>query len=57
MIGKIKLGSETLATLEGHWDQEVYMRDKATGVSLPTQAGHRPFAKELVLFCYVLTVA
>ncbi|MRA76005.1 hypothetical protein GH890_31720, partial [Bacillus thuringiensis] len=26
MIGKIKLGSETLATLDGHWDQEVYIR-------------------------------
>ena len=32
MTGKIKLGSETLATLEGHWDQEVYIKDKATGV-------------------------
>lgn len=32
IIGKLKVGSDTLATLEGHWDQEIYIRDRATGV-------------------------
>ncbi|KAM9311344.1 oxysterol-binding protein-related protein 8 isoform 2-T2 [Gastrophryne carolinensis] len=31
--GKIKLGKEVLATLEGHWDSEVYIQDKKTDVS------------------------
>nr|XP_022335054.1 oxysterol-binding protein-related protein 8-like isoform X4 [Crassostrea virginica] len=33
IIGKLKVGSDTLATLEGHWDQEIYIRDRATGES------------------------
>ena len=36
IVGKIKLGTETLATLDGHWDQEIYMKDKRTGVSRPS---------------------
>ncbi|KFW82294.1 Oxysterol-binding protein-related protein 8, partial [Manacus vitellinus] len=31
--GKIKLGKEVLALLEGHWDSEVTITDKKTGVS------------------------
>ncbi|XP_067121819.1 oxysterol-binding protein-related protein 8 isoform X2 [Centruroides vittatus] len=31
ITGKIKLGKETLATIEGHWDNEIYFRDKRTG--------------------------
>ncbi|XP_029453005.1 oxysterol-binding protein-related protein 8 [Rhinatrema bivittatum] len=31
--GKIKLGKEVLATLEGHWDSEVTIRDKKKGTS------------------------
>eukprot|EP00058_Branchiostoma_floridae_P005537 XP_002591025.1 hypothetical protein BRAFLDRAFT_69422 [Branchiostoma floridae] len=31
ITGKIKLGKETLATLEGHWDQDVYITEKSTG--------------------------
>ncbi|KPP57612.1 hypothetical protein Z043_124644 [Scleropages formosus] len=30
--GKIKLGKEVLATLEGHWDSEIFVNDKKTGV-------------------------
>ncbi|XP_018621109.1 oxysterol-binding protein-related protein 8-like isoform X4 [Scleropages formosus] len=30
--GKIKLGKEVLATLEGHWDSEVFITDKKTCV-------------------------
>ncbi|XP_020659937.2 oxysterol-binding protein-related protein 8 isoform X1 [Pogona vitticeps] len=30
IVGKIKLGKEVLATLEGHWDSEVIIRDKKT---------------------------
>ncbi|KAG7320649.1 hypothetical protein KOW79_016502 [Hemibagrus wyckioides] len=30
--GKIKLGKEVLATLEGHWDSEIFMNDKKSGV-------------------------
>ena len=35
--GKIKLGRETMADLEGHWDGSVYLTDRTTGVrpSLP----------------------
>lgn len=32
IIGKLKVGSDTLATLEGHWDQDIYIRDRSTGV-------------------------
>ncbi|XP_066525004.1 oxysterol-binding protein-related protein 8 isoform X2 [Hoplias malabaricus] len=31
--GKIKLGKEVLATLEGHWDSEIFINDKKTGES------------------------
>ncbi|XP_051482225.1 oxysterol-binding protein-related protein 8 isoform X1 [Apus apus] len=31
--GKIKLGKEVLAILEGHWDSEVTISDKKTGIS------------------------
>uniref|UniRef100_A0A8D0L5Q4 Oxysterol-binding protein n=1 Tax=Sphenodon punctatus TaxID=8508 RepID=A0A8D0L5Q4_SPHPU len=33
ILGKIKLGKEVLATLEGHWDSEVIISDKKTDVS------------------------
>ncbi|XP_015675168.1 oxysterol-binding protein-related protein 8 [Protobothrops mucrosquamatus] len=33
IMGKIKLGKEVLATLEGHWDSEVIIRDKKTDAS------------------------
>ncbi|KAJ8402393.1 hypothetical protein AAFF_G00368820 [Aldrovandia affinis] len=32
VAGKIKLGKEVLATLEGHWDSEIFINDKKTGV-------------------------
>ncbi|XP_036373777.1 oxysterol-binding protein-related protein 8-like isoform X2 [Megalops cyprinoides] len=32
IAGKIKLGKEVLATLEGHWDSEIFINDKKTGV-------------------------
>uniref|UniRef100_A0A8C5LNL0 Oxysterol-binding protein n=1 Tax=Jaculus jaculus TaxID=51337 RepID=A0A8C5LNL0_JACJA len=31
--GKLKLGKEVLATLEGHWDSEVFINDKKTDSS------------------------
>lgn len=31
--GKIKMGHETLYSLDGRWDQEVFIKDKSTGVS------------------------
>ncbi|XP_067416011.1 oxysterol-binding protein-related protein 8 isoform X2 [Emydura macquarii macquarii] len=31
--GKIKLGKEVLATLEGHWDSEIFISDKKTDIS------------------------
>jgi hypothetical protein len=31
--GRILLGKETLATLTGRWDEEVFIKDKQTGVS------------------------
>ncbi|XP_067656218.1 oxysterol-binding protein-related protein 8-like isoform X1 [Haliotis asinina] len=31
ITGKLKLGLDTLYTLEGHWDQEIYIKDKSTG--------------------------
>jgi len=32
IIGKLKLGRETVATLEGHWDNKIVLKDKLTGV-------------------------
>lgn len=32
IVGKIKLGGETLSTIDGHWDQEITLKDKRTGV-------------------------
>lgn len=29
VVGKIKLGKETLANLEGHWDSEIFITDKS----------------------------
>ncbi|KAJ8298836.1 hypothetical protein KUTeg_022896 [Tegillarca granosa] len=31
IVGKLKMGTDTLATFEGHWDQEIYIKDKLTG--------------------------
>ena len=31
--GRIKLGKETLSTVDGHWDEKVNIKDKRTGVS------------------------
>lgn len=31
IAGKIKLGNETLATLDGKWDQEIFIKEKLTG--------------------------
>ena len=36
IIGKIKLGAETLATFDGHWDQEIFINDRRTGVCILT---------------------
>ena len=30
MSGKLRLGKETLFTIDGHWDDTVTMRDKKT---------------------------
>ena len=30
IVGKVKLGTETLATIDGHWDGEVFIKDKST---------------------------
>jgi hypothetical protein len=31
VVGKIRLGKATLATLDGHWDTEIVIKDKKTG--------------------------
>ncbi|WAR01982.1 OSBL8-like protein, partial [Mya arenaria] len=31
--GKIKMGGDTLASLDGHWDRDIYIKDKTTGES------------------------
>lgn len=31
IVGKLKCGSDTIATLDGRWDQEIYYKDKITG--------------------------
>ncbi|XP_060596542.1 oxysterol-binding protein-related protein 8-like isoform X3 [Ruditapes philippinarum] len=33
IVGKLKMGSDTLAHIDGHWDQEIYIKDKVTGES------------------------
>jgi len=30
--GRIMLGKETLVTIHGHWDEEITIKDKRTGV-------------------------
>ncbi len=30
--GRIMLGKETLVTISGHWDEEIFIKDKRTGV-------------------------
>lgn len=32
--GKINMGSDTLALLDGHWDQEIYFKDRQLRVSV-----------------------
>ena len=34
IVGKIRLGDETLATISGHWDQEIYIKDKRSEVMI-----------------------
>lgn len=41
--GKIKLGSETLFTIDGRWDQEIFLKDKTTGVSI---SSHSIYSKQ-----------
>ena len=31
IVGKLKCGSDTIATLDGRWDQEIHYKDKNTG--------------------------
>ena len=33
VTGKIKLASQTLSTIDGHWDEKVMIKDKRTGVN------------------------
>jgi len=33
VAGRLKLGKETLATIDGHWDEKVVFKDKKTGLS------------------------
>lgn len=33
IVGKLKMGSDTLAHIEGHWDQQIYIKDKTLGES------------------------
>lgn len=34
IVGKLKCGSDTIATLDGRWDQEIHYKDKNTGVRI-----------------------
>ena len=47
VTGKIKLGSETLATLDGKWDQEITLKEKNSGVRFITT----PFLQKITLWC------
>lgn len=31
VVGKLRLGNETLGTIEGHWDSEIWYKDKRKG--------------------------
>lgn len=33
IVGKIKVGSDTLCHIEGHWDQTIYIKEKSSGQS------------------------
>jgi hypothetical protein len=38
--GKIRLGKETLETLDGRWDDSVVVKDKKSGVSPAINISH-----------------
>ena len=38
VTGKLKLGDETLASVDGKWDQEIHIKDKRTEVIAATAA-------------------
>ena len=31
-MGKLKVGATTLACIDGHWDQEIHIKEKDVGV-------------------------
>ena len=42
--GKIKMGQDTLAYLDGHWDQDIFIKDKATEVRIKIFAHQTRFS-------------
>lgn len=48
VYGKIRLGNETLATIEGHWDREIKIKEKRTGKqSVLWEASQSTFSQRL----------
>ena len=48
VYGKIKLGNETLATIEGHWDKSIAIKEKRTGTtSMLWEANTETFNRRL----------
>jgi len=41
VTGKLKLGGETLATIDGKWDQEISIKDKKADVRPLTATTHK----------------
>jgi hypothetical protein len=39
--GRLKLGKETLATIEGYWDGSIFIKDRRTGVSAIVMVKYR----------------
>ena len=47
VTGKIRLGKETLSTIDGHWDDKVTIHDKRTGVSIEIKPEEDQFEMNL----------
>ena len=45
LIGKVRLGNETMASIEGHWDSEIFYKDKRKGESELFWSGIDPKVK------------
>ena len=55
ITGRIRLSSEVLCTFEGHWDQQIYIKELTNRVrDCFSRNTHRPIKIDLVEMCHVM---